>query len=171
MSRTKGITGERFGRLVVVGQKGRASDRHILWECRCDCGGTTVVSGRDLRRGHTQSCGCLQKERTHTARFKHGDKGTRLYLVWQTMKRRCENKNRKDYKWYGAKGVSVCNEWQDYSTFKEWAISHGYDESAKRGDCTIDRIDPYGDYEPSNCRWVGMKDQARNKRKMGGDAE
>ena len=80
------------------------------------------------------------------------------------MKKRCENKNCKSYKWYGAKGVSVCDEWHDYSAFKKWALDNGYDEKAEKGECTIDRINPYGDYEPSNCKWVSMAEQARNKR-------
>ena len=74
------------------------------------------------------------------------------------------NPKDKSYKWYGAKGISVCPEWHDYSTFKKWAISNGYDENAKQWDCTIDRINPYGDYEPSNCRWASMAEQAKNKR-------
>ena len=81
------------------------------------------------------------------------------------MKKRCENPNCASYKWYGAKGVIVCEEWHDYTKFKEWALSSGYDDTAKKGDCTIDRINPYGNYEPSNCRWVNMKVQANNKRK------
>lgn len=80
------------------------------------------------------------------------------------MKKRCESSNHKDYKWYGAKGVSVCDDWHDYRVFKEWAINNGYDENAEWGQCTIDRINPYGNYDPSNCRWVSMAEQARNKR-------
>lgn len=80
------------------------------------------------------------------------------------MKKRCENTNHKDYKYYGALGVAVCDEWHDYTKFKAWAMENGYDENAPRGSCTIDRINPCGNYEPSNCRWVGMDVQAKNKR-------
>ena len=158
------ISGERFGRLVVLKQNGRTSDRHIIWECKCKCGNIVNVSSRDLIGGHTKSCGCFQKDATRKARYKHGDRGGRLYIVWQSMKKRCENPKDKSYKWYGAKGISVCPEWHDYLTFKKWAISNGYDENAKQWDCTIDRINPYGDYEPSNCRWASMAEQAKNKR-------
>ncbi len=158
------LTGMVFGRLKVIEQNGRTSDRHILWKCKCECGKFTNVSSRELRSGKTKSCGCLQKDKIREMRYRHGDRNSRLYSVWKTMKKRCENKNCKSYKWYGAKGVSVCDEWHDYLAFKRWALNNGYDEKAKRGECTIDRINPYGDYEPSNCRWVSMVEQARNKR-------
>ena len=165
MNRFNDLTGMKFDRLTVIEQAGRTNDRHILWKCRCDCGNTTNVSSRDLKTGHTRSCGCLQKETVGNARLKHGDRDARLYSVWKTMKKRCENENCKSFKWYGAKGVAVCTEWHDYTTFKKWAIQNGYDENAEYGQCTIDRIDPHGDYEPNNCRWVSMAEQAKNKRK------
>lgn len=158
------LLGKEFGRLTVIAEAGRTNDRHILWECKCTCGRIVNVSSKELSSGHTKSCGCLQKETIKKIRYKHGDRGSRLYSVWRTMKRRCENKNCKDYRWYGEKGVTVCDEWHDYSIFKEWALNNGYDEFAKRGSCTIDRIDPYGNYTPNNCRWVSMKEQAKNKR-------
>lgn len=159
------LNGMTFGRLTVIRENGRTKDRHILWECQCECGNIVNISSRDLARGHTKSCGCLKKDRIRDIRYKHGDRNARLYSVWKTMKKRCENSNHKDYKWYGAKGVSVCEEWHDYSTFKEWAVETGYDEKAERGECTIDRINPYGNYEPNNCRWINMMEQAKNKRK------
>lgn len=158
------LTGMTFGRLEVIEQNGRTSGRHILWKCKCECGKFTNVSSRELRSGKTKSCGCLQKDKIREMRYRHGDRDSRLYSVWKTMKKRCENKNCKSYKWYGAKGVSVCDEWHDYSAFKKWAFDNDYDEKAEKGECTIDRINPYGDYEPSNCRWVSMGEQARNKR-------
>ena len=158
------LNGMTFERLTVIGEGGRTKDRHILWECRCECGNIVNVSSRDLVTGHTKSCGCLQKDTIKTIRIKHGDRDARLYSVWKSMKKRCENPNCKSYKWYGAKGVSVCEEWHDYIAFKEWAIHNGYNENAEYGQCTIDRIDPYGNYEPNNCRWVSMAEQAKNKR-------
>lgn len=158
------LNGMTFERLTVIGEGGRTKDRHILWECRCECGNIVNVSSRDLVTGHTKSCGCLQKDTIRNIRYKHGDRDSKLYSVWKTMKKRCENSNHKDYKWYGAKGVSVCDNWHDYCVFKEWAINNGYDENAEWGQCTIDKINPYGNYEPNNCRWVTMAEQARNKR-------
>lgn len=159
------LRGKRFGRLTVISDIGRTMDRHVLWMCRCDCDNYVNVSSRDLMTGHTKSCGCFQKDTIRDKRYKHGDRDERLYSVWKSMKKRCENPNCKSYQWYGAKGVSVCDEWHDYASFKKWAENNGYDKNAERGICTIDRINPYGDYSPDNCRWISMAEQAKNKRK------
>jgi hypothetical protein len=83
---------------------------------------------------------------------------------------RCRTKTASGYQYYGARGIRVCDEWLDYSTFKEWAYKNGYDDKAKSYKCTIDRIDVNGNYEPSNCRFVDMKTQNQNKRaKMDGE--
>lgn len=88
----------------------------------------------------------------------HGLCNTKLYAIWQTMKQRCANPNCRGYKWYGAKGIKVCDEWLDVTSFCEWAWSHGYEEGL-----TIDRKDHAGNYEPSNCRWISMSKQQSNK--------
>lgn len=81
------------------------------------------------------------------------------------MRCRCNNPKDKAYKYYGAKGVKVCAEWEhDYGAFRDWALANGYDPNAKFQECTIDRINPFGNYEPSNCRWVDIATQGRNKR-------
>lgn len=165
MNRRNDLTGRKFGNLTVLDECGRSNDRHIMWNCLCDCGEKTTVKSTDLTTGHTRSCGCRQREVVSKVRKTHGDRDARLYRVWKSMKKRCENQNDKGYKYYGAKGVSVCDEWHDYIKFKAWAMENGYDENALRGECTIDRINPYGNYEPSNCRWVSMDVQAHNKRK------
>lgn len=164
------LTNIRFGKLVAKSVCGKSKDRHCLWVCDCDCGNTIVVPSNRLVCGHTQSCGCLQKENTSTARKKHGASGNhqnieRLYRVWSSMRARCNNPKDKEYKFYGGKGITVCNEWNDYKTFKAWAISNGYNAEAKYGECTIDRIDESDGYSPQNCRWVNMKVQNRYKQK------
>ena len=165
------LTGKRFGRLTAKFVCGKSIDRHYLWHCVCDCGNEVVVPSNGLTCGHTQSCGCLQRDKTSGARTKHGASGNhqnieRLYRVWISMRARCNNPNNKSFKYYGGKGVLVCDEWSDYSVFKRWAENNGYDKNAKYGDCTIDRINPNGNYEPSNCRWVDMATQNNNKAKM-----
>lgn len=162
------LTGKRFGRLTVVRRYGTLNGRQSTWLCKCDCGNEKVVTAGHLRQGNTLSCGCLAKE-THVESGrkshigdrsrKHGDFGTKLYNVWNGMKTRCYNVNHKYYKDYGGRGIKVCDEWQKYIPFKEWAISNGYHEGL-----SIDRIDVNGNYEPSNCRWIPLSEQGMNKR-------
>lgn len=172
MPKFKDISGQRFGMLVA--QKPiitRTLKRtRIKWECKCDCGNTTVVTGSNLISGHTKSCGCLNSkmtsERNKTLKLRHNGSNDRLYEVWKGMKARCNNPNNKRYPQYGGNGIKLCKEWNnDYQAFKEWAYSAGYDENAAFGECTIDRIDVNGNYEPNNCRWITNAEQQKNKKK------
>ena len=157
------LAGRRFGRLTAIERVNEKGERP-KWLCRCDCGAEMVASSCDLLRGSVKSCGGLAREKTIERSETHGGSKTRLYQVWINMIRRCENKGRYAYKNYGARGISVCKEWKNFSTFREWALSTGYDETAAHGVCTLDRVDVNGDYCPENCRWVTMKAQCRNKR-------
>ena len=167
------ITGQRFGKLVAirrVGVKEYPSGGHLtLWECRCDCGNTTVVNLAALVTGNTRTCGCSHRgENAAIAKIarKHGKSKTRLYILWKQIKKRCNNPHDMVYKYYGALGVKVCKEWENnFENFEKWAMENGYDENAPRGQCTIDRINPFLGYSPENCRWITLTEQRHNRRK------
>lgn len=158
------LIGESFGRLTVEARgdnkvsKGGYTRR--MWICRCECGKTTTVSTQDLRRGDVSSCGCLKKEINKSFFTQHGLHGTKLHNVWCAMKRRCVDKNYKDYNRYGARGIKVCDEWfNDFICFYNWSIDNGYKDGL-----TIDRKNVNGNYEPDNCRWIDMRSQCNNRR-------
>lgn len=158
-------SGDKYGMLTIVKEvesKINSSGREIrCFLCKCDCGKEKVVPMNNLRSGNTKSCGCMRDR----IRCKHGESNTRLYRIWASMVQRCTNPHDLAYKYYGGRGIKVCVEWvKDFSAFRYWALSTGYNPEAPQGKTTIDRIDVNGDYAPSNCRWVTMKMQSRNKR-------
>lgn len=147
------LTGMKFGKLTAIKRADNIGIK-TAWECQCDCGNKIVVMSNSLRTGNTKSCGCLAKP--------HGGSHTRLNVIWRGMMGRCYKPYYDRYKNYGGRGIVVCDEWHNFSKFREWAIASGYDEKAKRYECTIDRININGDYCPSNCRWISMKEQMQN---------
>lgn len=159
------LTGKKYGRLSVV-EFDRIQNHKTYWKCVCDCGLAVIATGNNLRSGNTSSCGCLRRETTRVRgkmNTTHGESHanrTRLYSIWCGMKQRCENPNRDAYPLYGGKGVTVCDEWQDYHEFRRWAQQAGY-----RDDLTIDRIDPSKGYYPENCRWITQSENTARANK------
>lgn len=164
MSKLIDLTGQRFGRLTVIERAENAPNRAIQWYCKCDCGKETTVVNSSLKSGRTRSCGCLSVEKA-TARIvcrsmTHGKRKSRLYSIWCGMKKRCNNSTHRAYSHYGARGITVCEEWSsDFQKFWDWAMENGYQD-----DLSIDRIDNDKGYCAENCRWVLRKQQNRNKR-------
>lgn len=156
------ITGKKFGRLTALYRLHNVNCK-TKWLCICECGNLKEITTNSLQGGKTKSCGCYRKEITTKhgkENSKHGKYKTRLYDLWAHMKYRCNNKNYHHYRDYGARGIRVCSEWSnDFQAFYDWAINNGYKENL-----SIDRINVNGNYEPSNCRWVDMKTQQRNRR-------
>ena len=168
MEVSKDITGQRFGRLTVICREGTNRNRASTWRCMCDCGSEIVAVGSNLRTGWSQSCGCIRKERL----IKHGKRKSRLWAVWMGIRRRCNKPYDPAYHNYGGRGITICDEWNDFQAFHDWAMASGYDENAPKGQCTIDRIDNNKGYCPEKCRWVDMKTQNSNRRKRNrGDAD
>lgn len=150
------MIGEKYGNLTVerIATK-RNRQGNIMAECLCDCGNMILASIPNLKNSITKSCGCARVSPTYS----HGMTGTRLHNIWKGMKTRCYNPNVPAYRFYGGKGVKICDEWlADFMNFYNWSMTNGYTD-----ELSIDRIDPNGDYCPENCRWITMIEQQRNK--------
>ena len=165
--------GEKYGRLTIIERVENDKRRRAMWKCKCDCGKEVVVMGIYLKNGKTKSCGCYQKDvaKKHILEYNaspeyhqpshtiHGKHDSRMYTIWCNMKQRCSNPNHEKYGYYGARGISVCEEWKnDFQSFYDWSIANGYTD-----ELTIDRIDSAKGYSPDNCRWVTQKEQTRNR--------
>ena len=155
-----------YGQMKVISFHSVNKRGVVFWNCICSCGKKCIRAGIAMRNGHTKSCGCLKKK---GGNIKHGHSKHRnetpFYRIWVRMLRRCRNKNSKDYLRYGARGLGVCKEWEDFRKFLH-DMFPSYEKHIKVGSnkqTTIDRIDNSLGYSKNNCRWATMAEQCRNK--------
>lgn len=151
------LTGRRFGRLVVIGFASRDKHRNASWKCRCDCGRLSTPRQGDLIMGRSTSCGHHLKR----LNVKHGyspQGRTPTYRSWCAMQTRCTNSNCRDFKRYGAVGITICKRWKQFENFLA-------DMGERPNGKTLDRINPNGNYTPNNCRWATPSQQRINRRK------
>lgn len=155
MSKKLELKGKVFGRFTVISESGKNKQCFITWLCRCECGNKKIVAGYSLKRGRSQSCGCLRDERTRKGSTTHGLTNHTLYHTWLGMRKRCNNKNNIGYPLYGGRGITVCKRWDDFELFLS-------DMGNKPFGTSLDRIDNNKGYNPKNCKWSTITEQQRN---------
>jgi len=158
MGKKKDLTGNRFGRLLVIKEVGQDKYYYFVWECLCDCGNYTRTTSKRLINGDTKSCGCLNLEAIKKSNTTHGKKNTSEYRSWCGMKARCYNINNHKYYRYGARGITVCERW--LKSFENFFEDMG-EKPEKR--LTVDRIDNDLGYFKENCRWGTPRQQSGNR--------
>lgn len=149
--------GAVYGAMTVMAKVGRWGG-HTRYAVRCVCGNERVVSVANVKQG-SRCADCGHTATGASKRTCDGDSHTRLHRIWQKMHARCTSVTAHNYQWYGAKGVRVCEEWQEYLPFKSWALAHGYADSL-----TIDRLNKQQGYSPSNCQWLTQSENSRKAR-------
>ena len=145
-------TGFRYNKLTVISKN--TSKKGNYWNCLCDCGTTKAVSASNLATNAVKSCGCTRRKP-----MTHGMTYSIEYVCWCKMKERCNNPSSKDFKYYGSRGISVCDEWNN--SFEEFFSDMGKKPSKTH---SIDRIDNSKGYYPNNCKWATKSEQANNTR-------
>ena len=158
MAKRIDITGQKFNYLTAIKYVDYDKNHRSRWLFKCDCGNEKILDSLWVRKGNIKSCGCYNSRVATERMIKHGLAKTKEHSAWCNIKGRCFNPNEKSYKYYGARGITVCDRWLD--SFENFFEDMGYAPSHKH---SIDRIDVNGNYEPSNCRWATDKQQGRNK--------
>lgn len=171
MMRLYDLTGQRFSRLIVIEPGSRNSAGDARWLCQCDCGTKKMVTTGNLRKGTTQSCGCLHRERIVT----HGLTDHELYRVWLGMIKRCEDPSCPAYPNYGGRGIKVCERWR--ASFPDFLADVGERPAdppwwtSSKACHSLDRKDNDGDYELANIKWSDHHEQNSNTRRSRNDVD
>lgn len=160
------LRGKKFGSLLVVEEAGKINgSKSLSWLCLCDCGTKKTILASNLTGGRSLTCGCGQRRASSNTSKTHGFSKTRLYRVYKGIIQRCSNPANPAFRHYGGRGIKMCDQWREsFVAFREWALTSGYREDSPLGTLSLDRIDPNGNYEPSNCRWETIQIQQNNKR-------
>lgn len=158
------LTGKQFNCWTVIEHAGTHCDKKgnktSLWKCVCKCGNVRIIQANPLTHNRIKSCGCANKGKPSNHRT-HCMSETTIYYKYKSMKQRCYNQNSASYKYYGGKGIKICDEWlgeNGFVNFYNWSVNNGYND-----DLSLERIDINLDYSPNNCKWITFEEQAFNK--------